>query len=158
MVCSIDDIDKRVIYHLMKDARNVSAPTIADEADVSDGTIRNRIQRLEDEAIIRGYHAHIDYEQIDGMLICLFVCSASILESGTPILRALDVPGVVNVRDLMPGRENFHVEAVGTDTNELMRIATALSKLGLEIEHGRMIQQEFFRPYQPFGPEEEVSP
>lgn len=41
--------------------------------------------------------------------------------------------------------------------NELMRIATALLKFGLEIEHGRMIKQEFFRPYQSLDPDKEVS-
>lgn len=50
------------------------------------------------------------------------------------------------------------MEVVGTDTNDLMRIATALSNLGLEIAHEKSIQREFFHPYQPFGPDEEVSP
>ena len=42
--------------------------------------------------------------------------------------------------------------------NELMRIATALLKFGLEIEHWRTIKQEFFRPNQLLDPDKEVSP
>jgi DNA-binding Lrp family transcriptional regulator len=158
MTLSIDDIDKHVICHLMRDARNVSAPTIADDADVSAGTIRNRIRRLEEEGIIRGYHADIDYKRIDRMLTTLFVCEASAPESETLARQALDIPGVINVRELMPGRGNVQVKVVGTDTNELARIAADLSNLGLEIEHEKSVQHEYFHPYQPFSSDEEGNP
>lgn len=83
MAYTIDDIDERILYHLTEDARNTSAPMIADQVDVSAATIRNRIQRLEEAGIIRGYHADINYKRINGMLTSLFVCDAPIPESET---------------------------------------------------------------------------
>jgi DNA-binding Lrp family transcriptional regulator len=120
---------------------------IAHETDVSPGTIRNRIQRLEEEGVIRGYHAHIDYSEIDGMLTALFQCDSSVSESETLAKRALDAPGVINVRELAPGRGNIQVQAVGADSKDLVRIAAALSDLGLEIDHENLIHQECFYPY-----------
>jgi len=35
----LDQIDKRIIYRLVEDARRISAPDIADELDVSSGAI-----------------------------------------------------------------------------------------------------------------------
>jgi Cu/Ag efflux pump CusA len=92
------------------------------------------------------------------MLTTLFVCEGSAPESETLARQALDIPGVINVRELMPGRGNVQVKVVGTDTNELARIAADLSNLGLEIEHEKSVQHEYFHPYQPFSSDEEGNP
>lgn len=68
----LDEIDKRIRFHLTRDARRTSAPDIAGEVHVSAGTIRNRIRQLEEREIIRGYHAHVDYERGAGLLTNLF--------------------------------------------------------------------------------------
>lgn len=149
----IDEIDKRVIYYLATDARNTSAPMIADGVDVSPGTIRNRIQRLEAEGTIGGYHADIHYKEIEGMITALFVCEVAVSDLETLVTDVLDIAGVINVRELLSGRENIQVQVVGRDVTDLMRIATELSDLGLEIIHEDLIQREFHRPYQPFGPD-----
>ena len=103
----IDDVDERV--HLSPDERCAKRVRSDDcpQTDVSPGTIRNRIQRLEEEGVIRGYHAHIDYSEIDGMLTALFQCDSSVSESETLAKRALDAPDVINVRELAPGRGKY---------------------------------------------------
>lgn len=148
----LDEIDKRILFHLAADARNVSAPTIAEEVNVSPGTIRNRIKQLEEHGIIQGYTASIDYEQV-GRLTDLFVCTSPVPDRATIAQQVLDISGVVNVRELMTGRGNLHVKAVGTDTGDLTRIARALSNLGLEIENEDLVHREHDRPYAPYGPE-----
>ena len=150
----LDEVDKRIIYHLTNDARNTSAPTIAEEVNVSAGTIRNRIKQLEEHGVIAGYHAHIDYERVDRRLTDLLVCNAPVPDRESLAMRVLDIPGVVNVRELMTGRGNLQVKSVGTDTADLSRIARELSNLGLEIEDEDLIQRELFHPYQPFGPDD----
>lgn len=149
----LDEIDKRIIYALANDARNVSAPMIAEEVDVSDGTIRNRIDQLEAAGIIRGYHADIDYERCEGRLTNLFVCNASVGDRQSLAREVLTVPGVVNVREIRTGRGNLQIKAVGEDASDLTRIAQQINRLGLEIEDEDLIQQEHFAPYEPFGPE-----
>lgn len=149
----LDEIDKRIIYSLVEDARNVSAPMIAEQVDVSAGTIRNRIDQLEEAGIIRGYHADVDYERCGNRMKNLFVCNATVGDRGDLARQCLGISGVVNVREIRTGRGNLHVTAVGEDVGELTRIAQQLNKLGLEIEDEDLVQQEYFSPYEPFGPE-----
>lgn len=152
----LDGIDRRIVYTLMNDARDVSAPTIADEVNVSAGTIRNRIAQLEEQGVITGYHASIDFEQADDRLTNLFMCNAPVSERETVARRAHVIPGVINVRELMTGRRNLHVVAVGEDTSDLRRIARALSELGIEIEDEVLVQNETHGTYTPFGPDDET--
>ncbi|WP_218836479.1 Lrp/AsnC family transcriptional regulator [Halorarum salinum] len=136
----------------MSDARNTSAPMIAEEVNVSPGTIRNRIDLLESHGIIRGYGAVVDFERADGRLSNLYMCNVPVSERETLAQEARAVPGVVNVRELMTGRRNLHVLAVGEDTGDLRRISRALSALGIEIEDEDLVQNEEFDAYSPFGP------
>ncbi|ELZ15185.1 AsnC family transcriptional regulator [Haloterrigena salina JCM 13891] len=152
----LDEIDRRIIYALMDDARNVSAPTIAADVSVSPGTVRNRIDQLEERGIITGYHANVDFERAAGHLANLFMCNAPVSERESMAQRAQVIPGVINVRELLTGRRNLHVLAVGEDTADLRRIARALSDLGIEIEDEVLVQNETARPYSPFGPTDET--
>ncbi|MWV64173.1 winged helix-turn-helix transcriptional regulator [Halorubrum sp. JWXQ-INN 858] len=151
----LDDVDRRVIYALMTDSRNTSAPDIAAAADVSPATVRNRIGRLEEAGVITGYHADIDFEAADGRLRNLYLCNAPVAEREKLAAKVRAVPGVVNVRELMTGRRNLHVMAVGERTVDLRRIARAISGIGVEIEDEDLVQTETHHPYSPFRPEEE---
>jgi DNA-binding Lrp family transcriptional regulator len=123
---------------------------IAEEVNVSAGTIRNRINQLEEAGIIQGHHAHIDYERVENRLTNLFVCIAPVGEREKLANQALDVGGV-NVREPTAGRRNVHVVGLSNDTDDLTRIATQLSGLGLAIEEETLVQQESVQPYSPFG-------
>jgi len=150
----LDEIDRRVIHALMTDARGTSAPTIAEGTGVSAGTIRNRISRLEERGIIRGYHAHVDFERADGRLTSLLICTAPTTEREALAREAASVDGVINVRELMAGSGNLHVLAVGEEPGELRRVARTLSERGLEIEKRSLLRDEVVEPYGPFGPDE----
>ncbi|NHN57508.1 MULTISPECIES: Lrp/AsnC family transcriptional regulator [Halorussus] len=151
----VDEIDKRILYHLAADARNTTAPTIAEEVDVTPATIRHRIRQLEDEGIIEGYHADVDYERTDGRIVNQFTCTVPVGDRQRLAQEALGVSGVVNVRKLMAGRENLVVTGVGTDTDDISRIARELSNLGLELEREDIVQDEIFHPYHPFSPDDD---
>lgn len=148
----LDEIDRRVIYALMEDARTTSAPDVAEAVNVSPGTIRNRINRLEDAGVITGYRAEIDFERADGRLTNLYLCNAPLAERETLSAQVQSIPGVINVRELMAGRRNLHVLAVGEDTADLRRIAKAISSLGIEIEEEDLLRSETTGPYAPYGP------
>lgn len=150
----LDEVDKRILYHLVQDARNTSAPQIADEVNVSAGTIRNRIGQLEEDGILEGYHAQIDYERVEGRLTNLFVCTVPVAERERLAQQVLDVPGVVHVRELMTGQGNLHVKAVGADMGDLSRISRKLTNLGLEIQDEHLVQSENHQPYHVFGPDD----
>lgn len=138
----------------MEDARNTSAPMIAEEVSVSPATIRNRIDQLEEHGIIRGYHTSVAFEQAEGGLTTLFQCNVPVERRESVAQKVSSIPGVINVRKLMTGRRNLHVVAVGADTRALERIGRALSELGAEIEDEDLVQDEIQRPYSPYGPDE----
>ncbi len=153
----LDDIDRRIIFELMRDARNTSAPAIAEEVNVSPGTIRNRIDQLEERGIIRGYTTMVDFEQADGRLRNLYMCNAPISERETLAQEVSAIPGVIDVRELMTGRRNLHVLAVGEDTEDLRRISRAISRIGIDIEDEDLVQTETTSPYAAFGPKRDLA-
>jgi len=97
------------MHALMSDARNTSAPMIAEGLNVSAATVRNRIERLEEEGVIRGYTAIVDFEQADGRLTSVFMCTVPADERERLALAARSIPGVINVRVLMAGRRDLQV-------------------------------------------------
>lgn len=150
----LDEIDRRIIHDLMVDARNTSAPMIAEEVNVSPGTIRNRIDSLEENGVIKGYTATVDFEKAEGRLTSLYMCTVPAAERERLALEVQSIPGVVNVRVLMAGKRDLHVVAVGEDTEDLRRIARELSELNIEVEDEELLQTEIRSPYGPFAPEE----
>jgi len=150
----LDEVDRRIIYRLMENARNTSAPDIAAEVNVSAGTIRNRVKQLEERGVLTGYHASVDFERADGKLTNLFVCTASVGDREKLAKEVLRIPGVVNARELMAGRRNLHVTAVGADMHDVTRIARALAALGLEIEDENLVNREYHQAYHHYGPGE----
>jgi len=154
-MAELDATDEHILYRLSEDARNTSAPEIADELDVSASTVRNRIDRLEERGVIAGYHAHIDYEACENRLVGVFECTSSVAEQEHLAARALRIPGVVNVREVLSGHGNIHAKVVAEDTDGFTRIARKLTNLGLEIETEEFLQNESFHPYHAFGPNTE---
>jgi DNA-binding Lrp family transcriptional regulator len=154
----LDEIDRRVLHALMRDARNTSASALGDAAGVSGATIRNRIHKLEDAGIIRGYTAQIDFERTGGKLTNLYLCDVPVTEREPLAHEARAIPGVVNVRTLMTGRRNLHVLAVGETTADLRRVARQLTDIGIHIEDEDLLEEELFAPYSPFDPDDGDQP
>lgn len=146
----LDEIDRQIIHALMSDARNTSAPMIAEDMNVSAGTVRNRIERLEEAGVIRGYTAIVDFEQAGGRLTSVFMCTVPADERERLALAARSIPGVINVRVLMAGRRDLQVVAVGEETSDLREIARALSGLDIRIEDEELLQTELHTPYSRF--------
>lgn len=157
MAETLDKIDERILFHLARDARRTSAPDITEGLDVSAATIRNRIKQLEARGVIRGYHANVDYEKTDGKLTYLFICNSDPPRREYFAREALEISGVIHVRDVMSGRRNLHIEAVGEDKAAITRIARDLSNLGVEIVEEALVERDYHHPYHPFGPESSIS-
>jgi DNA-binding Lrp family transcriptional regulator len=146
----LDELDFRILYMLQRNARDVSSGTIAEQADVSPSTVRNRLKRLEDTGIIRGYDADVNYERAGYQLYTLIVCTAPVRRREELAEAALDVPGVVRVKEVMTGEENVHVNAVGADSDDLSRIGRDLDELGLEVADEDIIRNEYTGPFSGF--------
>lgn len=150
----LDEIDRLTLFHLGSDARNTTATEIAEQVNVSAGTVRNRIKQLEQHGILRGYPAHIDYERADGLLTGLYICNVRVSDRDQLATQVLEIPGVVNVREVMSGDDALHVKAVGEGTEALKRIASEIERLGVTITDENLVQHEYHQPYQPYGPDD----
>ena len=146
----LDNVDRGILHELQVDARNRSAQQIADKVDVSASTVRNRIEQLEEQGVIEGYHPKIDYEAANLPLQILFVCSAPPQERAEMVEQVLDVRGVVDVRETVTGSRNLYVEAVGTGTVDTVRITDALHEIGLSIESSEILRQRRVQPFNHF--------
>jgi DNA-binding Lrp family transcriptional regulator len=146
----LDDVDRSILYLLQEDARNMTAQDMADRIGVSPSTIRNRIEQLESDGIIRGYHPEIDYEAANLPLQVSFVISAppDKLQSYSEELRGIQ--GVIDVREMLTGRRNLHADVVGTSTSDLTRITDAIHDIGVEIESSEMMRTRHVQPFNHF--------
>jgi len=146
----LDELDRYIIYSLQADARHTSSSDIAEEMDVSASTVRNRITQLEDRGIIRGYHADVDYEEADFQLHTLIICTAPIPDRETLAREAGEIPGVVDVQEVMTGEDNVLVTVIGEDSDDLTQIGRELSALGLHVVDEDIIRNRHFHPYHRF--------
>lgn len=150
----LDDVDRGILHGLQLDARNTPAQEIGEQVGVSASTVRNRIERLEEQGIIEGYHPKLNYELAGLPLQILFVCSASPEKRGQHIEEVLEVRGVVDVRETVTGERNLYVEAVGTDTADAVRISDDLHETGISVEQSEIVRQHRAQPFNHFGVEE----
>ncbi|MFB6076729.1 MAG: Lrp/AsnC family transcriptional regulator [Candidatus Nanohaloarchaea archaeon] len=59
----IDDLDREILNTLMTEGRK-SFRQIAEDVDSTPATVINRVERLQEEGVIRGYAADIDYREL----------------------------------------------------------------------------------------------
>ncbi|ERH14051.1 MAG: transcriptional regulator [halophilic archaeon J07HB67] len=146
----LDSVDKQILYHLQQDARGISSSEIADELGLSPSTIRTRLNKLEDSEIVRGYHIDIDYELAGYPLYTKIVCTAPVPERDTLADRAQEIHGVTAVREVMTGKRNVYVNAIGESHDDLNRIAGELDELGLDVVDEQLVRSEYVCPYHGF--------
>jgi DNA-binding Lrp family transcriptional regulator len=146
----LDGVDRQILYELQQDARTTSSGDIADKLDISSSTVRNRIQKLERQGVIRGYHIDIDYEKAGYPLFTKIICTAPISDRGELANEARKVSGVTAVREIMTGQRNVYVNAIGESHDDLSRIGRELNELGLKIFDEQLIRDEYYCPYHGF--------
>jgi DNA-binding Lrp family transcriptional regulator len=146
----MDSIDRHILYYLQHDARHTSSSDIAEELDLSPSTVRTRLSKLEGSGIVRGYHVDIDYDLAGYPLYTKIICSAPVTERGGLADRAREVRGVTAVREIMTGKRNVYVNAIGESHDDLNRIAGELDQLGLDIVDEQIIRDEYVCPYHGF--------
>ena len=147
---NLDDIDRSILYLLQQDARSTTAQEMSDKVGVSASTIRNRIDQLEADGIIRGYNPEIDYEAANLPLQITFVISAPPKQLQDYSDQIRGVQGVVDVREMLTGRRNIHVDVVGTSKSDITRITDAIHDLGVEIDSSEMMRRRHIQPFNHF--------
>lgn len=147
----LDNTDKGILYLLQHDARRLTIDDMAEQVDVSASTVRNRIERMEDLDIIRGYYPDIDYDKAGLQLYVEIICSVPNPKREQLAREAREVSGVIAIREVLNGQENIQIDAVGTDSDDVARITDELSEMGLEVANTKIIKDTFTQPFNHFG-------
>lgn len=148
-----DVVDRRILHLLQEDARNNTNAAISERVSVSPSTVGNRIERLEESGVIEGYRPDIDYDAAGFPLRVLFVCTAPIADRRPLVKDVVALSGVVNVTELMTGENNVHIEVVGSDNEDITRLATAIDRLGITVTDEVLVKSEFPMPANVFDPD-----
>lgn len=148
---NVDQTDRAILFMLQRDARRITTEEMGEQVGVAASTIRNRINNMEAEGIIRGYHPDIDYDKAGLSLHVFFICSAPNPEREQLAKKARDVEGVIEIYEVLNGNDNLQIEAVGTDTNDMARINDELSDIGLEVVNSKVIKSHHIQPFDHFG-------
>ena len=147
----LDEIDFGILHLLQQDARNMTPVEMAEQLPVTDQTIRNRIERLEELEVIQGYVPIIDYERAGFPIKIRFSCTAPIQEREALAKEALEVHNVVAVEESLSSRNNVRPLAVTDTAEEISAIANELDDLGLTIESEHLVNAQYLRPFNHFG-------
>ena len=149
----IDEVDEAILYALQTDARDVSSGDIAERAGTSDSTVRKRIKRLEEDGVIKGYTAEVNYQASGYPLRMLLYCTASIPERGGLVEDVLAINGVVSVQELVTGEQNLLVTAVGESDSDITPVAQELLEMGLTVADEVLVRSYETTPFGRFDPE-----
>lgn len=151
MVTELDDVDRGILHLLQENARNLTPVDMAKQLPVSEGTVRNRIEQLEETGVIKGYVPLLDYEAAGFQLKVVFECTGA-LERQTELVDAcLNLQRVVNVQELIASHSNIRVVGVVTTLDEILDLARELTELGLTVETQTLMRREQVRPFNHFG-------
>lgn len=141
----VDDVDRQLLTLLQEDAR-YAATDLAERIGVSDNTVHNRMNRLEEAGVIEGYHARVDHERAGLSLFFVFTCTVRISEREAIAKKALSLPSVIEVTELMTGQRNLLIKVLGAEDQDISAVATRLDQLDLEINDESLVRAEHTSP------------
>lgn len=115
----IDNIDRQILTILQQDAR-ISNAEIARQIGLVPSAVLERIRKLEERGVIRGFHTDIDPRAVDCGLLAFVAVRTS--ECGSVAEEALAaIPEVLEVHDVA-GEDSFWLKIRSKDTEELGRL------------------------------------
>lgn len=113
----IDDIDTQILTILQKDARTSNAE-IARCVGLAPSAVLERMRKLEEKGIIRGYHADIDPRQLNYGLTCFVAVRTS--DCGVEPQLA-EIAEVLEVHDVA-GEDSYLLKVRAKNTEHLAHL------------------------------------
>ncbi|EMA42040.1 hypothetical protein [Halococcus hamelinensis] len=96
------------------------------------------------------YRAAVDYEQVGYQLHVRIVCTAPITDRAMLSDQALDVSGVIGVRELATGERNVVVTIFANDSDDLTRIAVEIGAIGLAVVSEELVRSDVTQLFSEF--------
>lgn len=141
----LDDVDRHLLTLLQENAR-YTAVEMAEEIGVSDNTVHKRMDRLEEAGVITGYRTTVDHGRTGLSLYFIFICTARISERGNVAEKAMEIPEVIEVTELMTGQRNLHIKLLGAQDEDITELAARIDDLELEINDENLLRGEYTKP------------
>lgn len=147
----LDDVDKGILYLLQQNARTNTTTDIGEKVGVSSSTVSNRINKLEEQDVVTGYHPTVDYERTGLDHHLLVVGTVPFEEREDVADEIMDVTGIVCLRELLTDTGNLTIELVGRTRRDVEQTLAELNSRGVDIERMEMLKRERTQPYNHFG-------
>ena len=150
---SLDEVDRGILHLLQEDARNNTTTELGEKVGVSASTIGNRIKRMENDGVLKGYYPEIDYSRTGLELHLLLTGEVPVTNRAPLTEEALGVTGVVSVQELLTGVENLLIEAVALEVDAVTRITSEIEELGINVKNTQILGDRHIKPFDHFGTE-----
>lgn len=139
---NIDAIDSRILQEMQADAR-ISMSELGRRIHLSQPAVKERVRRLMDVGIIRGFHADIDMTKL-GFPIRAVVRITATGNEDRRWLELLDELDEIAECYSVTGEDSFVVKVIARDVEHLDRVIDRLSAVGKPTTS--IILQEIERP------------
>lgn len=149
----LDNVDKGVLYLLQQNARRHTTAEIGEKVGVSSSTVGNRINKLEERGVIKGYCPKLDYEKTGLSQHLLVGATVPLPEQDAIVDEVMDVIGVVTVHELLTNEENVLIELIARDREEVEQALIDLNATGVEVGRTEILKGTRDQPYNHFGKE-----
>lgn len=114
----IDEMDVQILNIIQTDARIANAE-IARQVNLAPSAVMERVRKLEEKGVIRGYHTDISPRAVDFGLTAFVAVRTSECGSAEEALAA--VPEVLEVHDVA-GEDSYLLKVRTKDTEDLSRL------------------------------------
>jgi Lrp/AsnC family transcriptional regulator for asnA, asnC and gidA len=152
---NLDSLDRAIIRHLQEDGRR-SLRSIADALSVSEGTVRFRVKRLQDQGLMR-ILAFVDPHHFGYQVSASVMLDVDPGRHGEVVEQLMEWPEIVYLSSTT-GRANVYAHLVCTSRSELLAVLTErLATLpGVAVQES-MIELEIHKARYVYAPGQELS-
>jgi Lrp/AsnC family transcriptional regulator, leucine-responsive regulatory protein len=124
----LDPIDRKLIKLLLKDGR-ASFKTLAAEVELTAPACAERVRRLREEGVIKGYRADVDWNLL-GLPINALVRIGAAAEHGKNLLKTFsETPNVLEVMRVT-GADSYVVHILASSSQELEAVIDKIGNYG----------------------------
>ncbi|WP_408869206.1 Lrp/AsnC family transcriptional regulator [Brochothrix campestris] len=119
----MDNLDKKALTELMANGR-ITWAELASRMDLSSPAAADRVRRLEDKGIIKGYHAEVDPEKVGYGLTAFIFITLERPEHTSEFLSLITNISEIQECHHITGEDNYLVKVRCHGTRDLDRIIT----------------------------------